>query len=82
MNSLEYFARSPSRRVVLQSGLAGLLVLGFRFPARAVNEPEQPPDSTDGKFAPNAFIRIDRSGRDRISDSGISFVRLRVSSSC
>jgi isoquinoline 1-oxidoreductase subunit beta len=63
MNSLEYFARSPSRRVVLQSGLAGLLVLGFRFPARAVNEPEQPPDSTDGKFAPNAFIRIDRSGQ-------------------
>jgi isoquinoline 1-oxidoreductase subunit beta len=38
-------------------------VLGFHLPARAVNEPEQPPDSTEGKFAPNAFIRIDRSGQ-------------------
>ena len=55
--------RSPSRRVVLQSGLAGMLVLGFHVPARAVNEPEEPPDSTQGKFAPNAFIRIDRSGQ-------------------
>jgi isoquinoline 1-oxidoreductase subunit beta len=63
MNSLEHFARSSSRRAVLQSGLAGAFVLGFRFPARAVNEPEQPPDSTEGKFAPNAFIRIDRSGQ-------------------
>ena len=38
-------------------------MLGFHLPARAVNEPEQPPDSTQGKFAPNAFIRIDRSGQ-------------------
>jgi isoquinoline 1-oxidoreductase beta subunit len=53
----------PSRRAVLQSGLAGVFVLGFHLPARAVNEPEQPPDSTQGKFAPNAFIRIDRSGQ-------------------
>ena len=55
-------ARTPSRRTMLQSGLAGAFVLCFHLPARAVNEPEQPPDSTDGKFAPNAFIRIDRSG--------------------
>jgi isoquinoline 1-oxidoreductase subunit beta len=55
--------RSPSRRVLLQSGLAGAFVLGFHLPARAVNEPEQAPDSTQGKFAPNAFIRIDRSGQ-------------------
>jgi isoquinoline 1-oxidoreductase beta subunit len=40
-----------------------MFVLGFHLPARAVNEPEQPPDSTQGKFAPNAFIRIDRSGQ-------------------
>jgi isoquinoline 1-oxidoreductase beta subunit len=40
-----------------------MFVLGFYLPARAVNEPEQPPDSTQGKFAPNAFIRIDRSGQ-------------------
>ena len=55
-------ARTPSRRTMLQSGLAGAFVLCFHLPARAVNEPEQPPDSTNGKFAPNAFIRIDRSG--------------------
>jgi isoquinoline 1-oxidoreductase beta subunit len=63
MYSLEQFVRSPSRRAVLRSGLAGVFVLGFHLPARAVNEPEQPPDSTEGKFAPNAFIRIDRSGQ-------------------
>jgi isoquinoline 1-oxidoreductase subunit beta len=63
MSSLNHLARSPSRRAVLQSGLAGAFVLGFHLPARAVNEPEQPPDSTVGKFAPNAFIRIDRSGQ-------------------
>ena len=62
MHSLEHLARTPSRRTVLQSGMAGAFVLGFHLPARAVNEPEQPPDSTQGKFAPNAFIRIDRSG--------------------
>ena len=63
MHSLEQLARSSSRRAVLRSGLAGAFVLGFHLPARAVNEPEQPPDSTQGKFAPNAFIRIDRSGQ-------------------
>ena len=62
MHSVERLARSPTRRTVLQTGLAGVFVLGFYLPARAVNEPEQPPDSTNGKFAPNAFIRIDRSG--------------------
>ena len=56
-------ARTLSRRTVVQSGLAGAFVLGFHLPARAVNEPEQPPDSTQGKFAPNAFIRIDGSGQ-------------------
>jgi len=58
-----HLAHPPSRRAVLQSGLAGVFVLGFHFPAYAVNEPEQPPDDTRGKFAPNAFIRIDRSGQ-------------------
>ena len=48
-------AKRPCRR----------LVLAFQWPLRAapINEPEQPPDSTQGKFAPNAFIRIDRSGQ-------------------
>ena len=54
-----------SRRVVLQNGLAGGLVLAFQWPLRAapVNEPEQPPDNPNGQFAPNAFIRIDNAGK-------------------
>jgi isoquinoline 1-oxidoreductase beta subunit len=62
MYRFEQQDRVPSRRSVLRGGLAGAFVLGFHLPARAVNEPEQPPDSTQGKFAPNAFIRIDHSG--------------------
>src|SRR6202000_2792983 len=54
-----------SRRGVLQSGLAGGLVLAFHWPLRAapVNEPEQAPDQPDGQFAPNAFIRLDKTGK-------------------
>ena len=54
-----------SRRVVLQNGLAGGLVLAFQWPLRAapVNEPEQPPDNPSDQFAPNAFIRIDNAGK-------------------
>jgi isoquinoline 1-oxidoreductase subunit beta len=54
-----------SRRTVLRSGLTGGLVLAFHWPLRAasVNEPEQAPDHPDGQFAPNAFIRIDNTGK-------------------
>ena len=54
-----------SRRVLLQSGLVGGLVLAFPWPLRAapVNEPEQQPDNPSGQFAPNAFIRIDNAGK-------------------
>jgi isoquinoline 1-oxidoreductase beta subunit len=52
-----------SRRALLTAGLAGGFLLAFHLPARAVNEPVQPPDDTAGKFAPNAFIRIDHSGK-------------------
>jgi len=62
MYSFEQQDRAPSRRSVLRGGLAGAFVLGFHLPAHAVNEPEHPPDSTQGKFAPNAFIRVDHSG--------------------
>src|ERR1700720_3218072 len=51
-----------SRRALLPGGLAGGFLLAFHLPVRAVNEPVQPPDVTDGKFAPNAFIRIDQAG--------------------
>src|ERR1700693_980324 len=52
-----------SRRGLLTGGLAGGFLLAFHLPLRAVNEPVQPPDDTAGKFAPNAFIRIDAGGK-------------------
>src|SRR5438270_7701397 len=52
-----------SRRTLLAGGLAGGFLLAFHLPVRAANEPVQPPDATDGKFAPNAFIRIDEAGQ-------------------
>jgi len=53
-----------SRRSLLTGGLAAGFTLAFHLPLRAaVNEPVQPPDVTDGKFAPNAFIRIDEAGK-------------------
>jgi isoquinoline 1-oxidoreductase beta subunit len=53
-----------SRRTLLTAGLAGGFLLAFHLPLRALapNEPVQPPDATEGKFAPNAFIRIDQAG--------------------
>lgn len=56
-------AAGISRRSLLASGLAGGLSVAFHIPAKAFNEPSQQPDDITGKFAPNAFIRIDRSGR-------------------
>jgi isoquinoline 1-oxidoreductase beta subunit len=52
-----------SRRALLTGALTGGFVLAFHVPVRAANEPAQPPDEVAGKFAPNAFIRIDRSGK-------------------
>jgi len=53
-----------SRRSLLTGGLAAGFVLAFHLPLRAaVNEPVQPADVTDGRFAPNAFIRIDETGK-------------------
>jgi isoquinoline 1-oxidoreductase subunit beta len=52
-----------SRRSVLTGSLASGFLLAFHLPVRAVNEPTQPPDDPNGKFAPNAFIRIDSAGK-------------------
>jgi isoquinoline 1-oxidoreductase beta subunit len=52
-----------SRRALMTGGLAGGFLLAFHLPLRAGNEPVQPPDVTEGKFAPNAFIRIDPAGK-------------------
>ena len=62
---------TASRRGLLKTGLAGGVLLAFYLPLRAAgdpplriaNEPNQGPDDTAGKFAPNAFIRIARDGK-------------------
>jgi isoquinoline 1-oxidoreductase beta subunit len=56
-------SKAVSRRSLLTGSLAGGFLLAFHLPVRAFNEPVQPPDETAGKFAPNAFIRIDHSGK-------------------
>src|SRR5271170_7016331 len=63
MTSMPRIHDTVSRRSLLTGGLAGGFLLAFHLPVRAVNEPVQPPDATEGKFAPNAFIRIDESGK-------------------
>ena len=65
MRVFENQSLTPSRRALIKSGLVGGFVLAFHLPLRAapVNEPEQPPDSTAGQLAPNAFIRIDHTGK-------------------
>jgi isoquinoline 1-oxidoreductase subunit beta len=59
----EKFRDGLSRRSLVTGGLAGGFLLAFHLPVRAVNEPVQPPDDINGKFAPNAFIRIDKTGK-------------------
>jgi isoquinoline 1-oxidoreductase subunit beta len=63
MHITEYPALLPSRRTFLQNGFAGAFVLAFNLPAHALNEPDQSSDGNEGKFAPNAFIRIDHAGK-------------------
>jgi isoquinoline 1-oxidoreductase beta subunit len=63
MYSLEKLEQAPSRRGILKGGLAGAFVFAFYLPVGAANEPEQPPDNPAGQFAPNAFIRIDHTGK-------------------
>jgi isoquinoline 1-oxidoreductase subunit beta len=62
MHASKPISRRPSRREFIQSAAAGGFLLAFHVPACALNEPEQAPDDTKGKFAPNAFIRIDKMG--------------------
>ncbi len=62
MYANKLIGRPSSRREFIKGAAAGAFLLAFYVPARAVNEPEQAPDDTRGKFAPNAFIRIDKTG--------------------
>ncbi len=66
MVAVQKKSKAISRRSLLSAGLAGGFVLAFHLPLRAFNEPVQPPDETAGKLAPNAFIRIDQSGKTRL----------------
>jgi isoquinoline 1-oxidoreductase beta subunit len=63
MTVVEKTSDRLSRRHLLAGGLAGGLLFAFRIPVSAANEPTQSPDTTEGKFAPNAFIRIDTAGK-------------------
>src|SRR5215831_8000987 len=56
---IEHVAENPSRRQLLQGALAGGFLLAFRVPLRAAAEGKEP----QYPFAPNAFIRIDKSGK-------------------
>jgi isoquinoline 1-oxidoreductase beta subunit len=56
-------AGGASRRTLLTGSFASGFLLAFHLPVRAVSEPVQPPADTAGKFAPNAFIRLDHSGK-------------------
>jgi isoquinoline 1-oxidoreductase beta subunit len=62
MHALKPILRPTSRRDFLKGAATGGFLLAFHVPASGFNEPEQAPDDTKGKFAPNAFIRIDNSG--------------------
>ena len=65
MPLIENLEHSASRRALLKGGLTGGFLLAFHVPLQAarVSEPNQASGSTDGQFAPNAFIRINHSGK-------------------
>lgn len=62
MTAIAQASNAPSRRSLLTGGLAGGFLLAFHLPVRGADGPARSPDSPDGKFAPNAFIRIDNAG--------------------
>ena len=59
---IERTTAALSRRALLKGAAGGGLMYAFHLPAHALNRPEHADDDTRGKFAPNAFIRIDRTG--------------------
>ena len=63
MRARTVVSQGISRRGVVTAALAGGLVLALRLPVRAADEPGEGPGNAAGQFAPNAFIRIDRSGK-------------------
>ncbi len=63
MSAIAKDAIKPSRRAFIKGGIAGSFLLAFHMPLYGINEPNQTRDDTAGKFAPNAFIRIDKTGK-------------------
>src|ERR1700733_5043089 len=59
---IENPAPTASRRGLLKGGLAAGFTLAFHLPLRAADEIEQTANNKD-QFAPNVFIRIDRTGQ-------------------
>ena len=65
MRVFENLSFTASRRALIKGGLAGGFVLAFHLPlwprpsTSRTSHPTTPPD----KFAPNAFIRIDHTGK-------------------
>src|ERR1700730_5120522 len=55
--------RAISRRSLVGGGLASGFLLAFHLPALRAGESVQSSGDTKGKFAPNAFIRIDPAGK-------------------
>jgi isoquinoline 1-oxidoreductase subunit beta len=62
MVGVQRIREGVSRRSLLASGLAGGFLLAFHIPECAGNEPVQAPDLV-GKFAANALVRVDHSGK-------------------
>ncbi|SJZ35731.1 isoquinoline 1-oxidoreductase, beta subunit [Enhydrobacter aerosaccus] len=52
-----------SRRKLLGAGIAGGLLFAFHLPVRGQDKPLKVSDVSTGPFAPNAFIRIDVTGK-------------------
>src|SRR5260370_12953225 len=63
MVAVQRICEGVSRRSLLASGVAGGLLPAFHITVRAFSDAVRPPDDVAGKFATNAFIRIDHSGR-------------------
>ena len=61
--SLPQWPETTSRRAFVSGSIASGFALAFHLPAHAINEPNQPPDDTTAAFSPNAFIRIDKTGK-------------------
>jgi isoquinoline 1-oxidoreductase subunit beta len=71
MHALEKLASKnvtpvTSRRLLLKGSLAAGFTLAFHLPLRAADEMDYPAKGA-GDFAPNAFIRIDHSGRTTLT---------------